>query len=99
MKFSNHMRELYSDESKEINDLLISELKNAGIDYTYAHAPTNKENIPLKYSHVVGNLCGWTFERSWHFWVAKGDNLPLEYNIDNPEKLQELADALKRRGK
>ena len=72
--------------------MLIAELDAAGINHLRVSAKQ-------PYSCIVGNLCGWTFKRSWHFWIATGDGLPLEYHIETPEKLKELADFLKHRGK
>jgi hypothetical protein len=36
---------------------------------------SKKREVP---SLVIGNLSPWTFERAWHYWIAKGPGIPAD---------------------
>lgn len=48
------------------------ELERARIDVVEGQA--TRGEVPYT---ITGSLAGWTFERAWYYWVAKGQ-LPLE---------------------
>lgn len=57
------------------DDLIPGELVYAGITPVY-HIEQRSGEVP---THFTGELHGWTFERAWYYWVARGPRLPLEY--------------------
>ena len=57
-----------------------AELEAAGIKVE--HVPESfRKNMGEVKTIVMGTLRGWTFERAWYYWVAKGPGLPLEYAV------------------
>jgi len=52
---------------------LKSELQQAGIQIV--PFSDNRGEVPAT---VKGRLGSWTFERSWYYWVAKGNLIPFD---------------------
>ena len=59
------------------DEIVTAELDSAGIDH-YAHSIFLKKRHEVQ-TCVIGFLdpSGWTFEREWYYWVAKGPGLPI----------------------
>lgn len=57
-----------------------TELKAAGIKVERVPESYRREMGEVQ-TIIIGTLHGWTFERAWYYWVARGPGLPLEYAI------------------
>ena len=58
----------------EVTATAETELRAAGINVALSSVPPFSE-VP---SLAFGELSMWSFERAWHYWVAKGPGLPVE---------------------
>lgn len=38
-----------------------------------------RENHPEMRTIIMGGLAGWSFERAWYYWIAKGPGIPPEH--------------------
>lgn len=56
--------------------VLASELQKAGIEVNEREF-LRRRNREVK-SSIIGSLHGWTFERAWYYWIAKGPGIELE---------------------
>ena len=54
---------------------LQAELTKAGI-HTKKLPECLRETVGEVKSIIIGTLHGWSFERSWRYWVAKGPGIP-----------------------
>lgn len=52
-----------------------AELEAAGIKPHVFGSLYHTREVPSK---CVGGLSGWTFERAWYYWTAKGPGIPPE---------------------
>jgi hypothetical protein len=60
----------------DTDDVLTAELEKAGITVE-KHEFLRRRNNEVK-TAVIGSLHGWSFERAWYYWVAKGPGIELE---------------------
>jgi len=60
---------------REVTQQATAELEEAGIKPLTVPILLLGREVPAK---VIGSLCGWTFERAWTYWIAKGPGLPVE---------------------
>lgn len=59
------------------NDTVKAELEAAGIEvHTLPGSVRLRGEVE---TNVMGELCGWTFQRQWRYWVAEGPGLPSPY--------------------
>ena len=50
-----------------------NELEQAGIKPLSYEFIRKKGEVPTS---IIGQLGGWSFERAWYYWVAKGPGIP-----------------------
>lgn len=85
MRFPNYA-EVSDVDGVSIDTVLHTELSLAGIPAELMpeimRGFLGTREVP---STIVGVLYGWTFERGWVYWIAKGPGIPVE----DAEKLHE----------
>ena len=60
---------------QQCDDVLETELKRAGILVEKLPEFFRDKTREVK-SVVIGTLHGWSFDRAWYYWVAKGPGIP-----------------------
>lgn len=60
------------------DDEIAAELEKAGIEVYRSELLKERSTKEVKTS-VIGSLYGWSFERAWYYWVAKGPGIPPQY--------------------
>ena len=60
----------------DADDVLASELEMAGINVE-RHEFLRRRNNEVQ-TAVIGSLHGWSFERGWYYWIAKGPGIELD---------------------
>lgn len=68
------------------DDVNQSELEAAGISFEKAPEFMRKKMGSREVDTVViGSHLGWSFERSWYYWIAQGPGIPYEFakELDN----------------
>ena len=74
----------YAGQSgEEVENLLKEELEEA--DIPPRRLPFTLESTEVKVQ-TIGNLKGWTFYRTWRYWVAYGPAIPIEWASKLHEK-------------
>lgn len=61
-----------------VDQQVLTELTKAKITVVGPHEwlrTRNNTEVPTSY---LGQLCKWSFERSWYYWRAKGPGIPSE---------------------
>ncbi len=59
---------------EDIDEELAAELEGAGIKAKRMEVFKNRGREVN--TSVIGTLHGWSFERAWYYWVAKGPGIP-----------------------
>lgn len=65
----------------DTDDILVAELEAAGIEVFRLEALRDSRTTEVA-TAVRGGLHGWSFERAWYYWVAKGPGIPIDDALD-----------------